>query len=321
MSVGLRRVAGATAIALLTALGGCGSSSQPADAAGSSTRLQMSAAFYPLEFAAERIGGALVHVTNLTRPGAEPHDLELTPRDVITLRRSDLVVYTRGFQPAVDDAVDALTGDAAFDVSDVADLTVHPDDGAATGHDHEHEGHEHGSDEPGPDPHFWLDPVRYAAVVTALGSRMAAVDPRNAAVYRTKAAALVTQLETLDTRYRTGLADCANRDLVTGHAAFGYLAARYGLTQVSVTGISPDREPTASSIAALVRYVREHDVRTVYAETLVSPALTETLARETGTAVLVLDPIEGITRKSAGSDYLEVMASNLEVLRKGQRCR
>ena len=295
----LRLLAAAgTAAFLLT---GC-SSAADEDAAGDTARMPVTAAFYPLQFAAERVGGEHVEVTSLTKPGTEPHDLELTPKAVASLADSRAVVYLAGFQPAVDDAVRSQAGDAALDVTPAADLSV-----LAT-------------DSDGSDPHFWLDPVRLASVATLLGVEFGERDPENAAEYRANAQALVTELTRLDDEFRTGLARCESKELVTGHTAFGYLAQRYGLGQQGIAGVSPDSEPDAAALRELSERVREAGVTTVYAETLVSPALAETVARETGATVAVLDPLEGLSDSSAGSDYLEVMRSNLATLREGQRC-
>ncbi|MEO6790380.1 MAG: metal ABC transporter substrate-binding protein [Ornithinibacter sp.] len=266
-------------------------------------QMAVTASFYPLEFAAERVGGEHVHVTNLTKPGSEPHDLELTPRAVGDLTKSRVVIYLSGFQPAVDRAVDTEAGDAAFDVAPLADLSIVSGEGG------------------GPDPHFWLDPVRYAAVVTAVGERFAAVDPEHANTYRANAATLVSDLGTLDSDIAAGLARCESRDLVTSHTAFAYLAQRYDLGQEGIAGVNPDAEPDAGTLRTLTAFVREHDVSTIYTEALVDPAVAETVARETGAGVAVLDPLEGLTDASAGRNYLEVMRANLATLEKGQRCR
>ena len=299
-------VLGAAAVLAVT---GCGSDSAATDA-GSSERLRVTAAFYPLQWASERVGGDHVVVRGLTKPGAEPHDLELTPKAVAELAASDVVVYLEGFQPAVDEAVATQAKDAAFDVSPSADLTL-----AAT-----EEGGDHAGETSGKDPHFWLDPVRLTGVATAIGERLAAADPENATDYRAAAAALGKDLGALHDEFAAGLEQCRSDELVTGHAAFGYLADRYGLGQEGITGVSPDAEPNAATLRELTEHVRDAGVTTVYAETLVSPALAETIARETGAHVAVLDPLEGITEESAGADYLEVMRANLSALREGQQC-
>ncbi|MGL5865626.1 MAG: metal ABC transporter substrate-binding protein [Dermatophilaceae bacterium] len=334
-----RHLVSAATIAAVLTLAACGSSeaspsagdkSAPGSPSPTAPALAVAAAFYPVQWVSEQVGGDLVEVTGLTKPGGEPHDLELTPKAVAELGESDVVVYLRGFQPAVDSAVDTQAASTAYDVTADANLSV-----AVT--EPEHAGHEHAADEKekavgdeehrdgvGPDgtkdPHFWLDPQRLATVTTALGERFAAADAANAATYRTNATALVAQLRALDTEFDTGLAQCAITDLVTGHAAFAYLAERYGFAQEGIAGVSPDAEPDAATIRELAEHVKEHGVSTVYSETLVDPALAQTVARETGAKVAVLDPIEGLTDASAGKDYLEVMRSNLTTLRTGQEC-
>ncbi|MGL5817510.1 MAG: metal ABC transporter substrate-binding protein [Phycicoccus sp.] len=318
--------------AAVVALAACGSSDGSSSTGGGSTSaseapttpaLAVSAAFYPLQWASERVGGDLVEVTGLTKPGGEPHDLELTPKAVADLAESDVVVYLRGFQPAVDEAADTQAKSAAYDVSADAKLSVAVSEHAHEGEEHA-AGEEEHSDGVGPDgtkdPHFWLDPQRLATVVTALGERFATADAENAATYRENATALVTELRTLDGEFDKGLAQCKVKDLVTGHAAFAYLAERYGFAQEGIAGVSPDAEPDAATIRELAEHVKEHGVSTVYSETLVDPALAQTVARETGAKVAVLDPIEGLTDTSAGKDYLEVMRSNLQTLRTGQEC-
>jgi zinc transport system substrate-binding protein len=293
-----RTLAAATALLALTA---CGSDTATGTDAGGD-RVEVTAAFYPLQWVSERVGGDHVTVTGLTRPGVEPHDLELTPKVVAELAESDLVVHLAGFQPAVDEAVATQAPDAGFDVSPAADLTLAADDDGAT------------------DPHFWLDPLRLRSVATAVAERLATQDPARAADYRAAAAALAGDLEALDAEFTTGLARCGSDDLVTAHAAFAYLADRYGLNQEGIAGVTPDTEPDAATLRELAAFVEERGVRTIYTETLVDPAVAQTLARETGASVAVLDPLEGLTDASAGTDYLEVMRSNLAVLRTGQGC-
>lgn len=297
--------------ALALGLAACGTDGSGTDASG---RLRVVAAFYPLQWIAERVGGRHVVVTNLTTPGVEPHDLELTPRDIAAVDDAALVLHLSGFQPAVDGAI-ADTKAPAFDVADHTDLDL-----TLASAEHGSEESPGGGDHPATDPHVWLDPIRLAEVVDALADTLADRDPAHVAAYRANAAATVADLRRLDRAYRAGLANCANRHLVTGHAAFGYLAHRYHLTQVAIAGISPDTEPSAGQLAAVTRAVERHHVRTVYTETLVSPAVAEAIADEAGVATAVLDPIEGITDDSAGDDYLAVMRSNLATLRAGQPC-
>jgi zinc transport system substrate-binding protein len=270
------------------------------------------ASFYPLQYAAEQVGGKHVQVTSLTKPGAEPHDLELGPRDVVTVGKAKVAIYEKGFQPAVDDAIAQQGGDHALDVSRAArlDLRFTPIE----------EGVSHAEEAGATDPHFWLDPTRYAAVVGAIAERFSAADPAHKSEYEANAKAFTARLASLDGQLRDGLATCRQKELVTSHNAFGYLARRYGMSQVGITGLTPDAEPSPTALAKVTKLVRDHGVRTIYAETLASPAVAQTVARETGAEVAVLDPIEGLTGASAGSNYIEVMQANLRALRAGQDC-
>jgi len=309
---------------LLTAA--CGSGTTSPGAGGQPVQLEVVTAFYPFQFVTERVAGPHARVASLTQPGAEPHDLELTPRQVGSLSTADLVVYEKSFQPAVDEAV-AQSG--AADVLDTATVVPLQPLGDA-GHEHEEgaaaepaegehtadDGHDHGD----LDPHVWLDPTNLATIATAVADRLAALDTAHAADYRANAAALRGELESLDGEFRAGLARCERTDFITTHAAFGYLARRYGLSQIAVSGLSPDAEPSPARVAQVQREAREHGVTTIFSETLVSPAMAEAIAGDLGLRTDVLDPVEGITDASRGSDYLAVMRSNLTALRQAGGC-
>src|SRR2546421_1364342 len=277
------------AIALIAA--GCGAAS------GAKGKTTVAAAFYPLAYAAEQVGGAKVDVRNLTPPGAEPHDIELTPRDVGRLQQADVVLYlSHGFQPAVEQAVAGARGKR---VDVLAGLGLRRGVGDEAGKS---------------DPHVWLDPVLYARIVRRIGAVLG--EPA-------RAAALARRVLALDGDYRRGLAHCARRDFVTSHAAFGYLAARYGLHQIPITGIDPESEPSPQRLRRLIALVRREHVTTVFFERLVSPRLAETVARDAGAKVSVLDPIEGLTpaEQSRGDTYLTIMRRNLQELRSALGCR
>lgn len=275
----------------------------------------MVAAFYPLQFLSERIGGDAVRVTNLAKPGAEPHDLELNPSQVGQVSDAELIVYLKGFQPAVDDAVAQNGGDRAFDVTSVQPLL----DASAGGHNHEGEEEGHAEEGGGKDPHVWLDPTRLAGIGDQLAQRLGAADPDHAADYTTRAAALRADLTALDGEFKTGLATCQRREIVTSHAAFGYLADRYQLDQVGITGLSPDVEPSPQRLAHVIEEAKEHQATTIFFETLVSPKVAETIAGQVGAKTAVLDPIEGLAAGSDG-DYLSVMRTNLQTLKTALSC-
>ncbi|MDN5790070.1 MAG: metal ABC transporter substrate-binding protein [Micrococcales bacterium] len=307
-----RALAGAVLVALTATACGSGAPSSDSDADG---RPRVVTSFYPLAFATERIGGETLDVSTLTKPGAEPHDLELAPQDLTAMAGARLVIYSKGFQPAIDEGIAQVDPARVLDVSGPADLTpmAGPD------------GSEHPSGDKGgaeaKDPHFWLDPHRYAAVARAIEKRLAADDPANAATYHAGTRALVADLDKLDHDFATALRDCTIKDLVTSHSAFGYLAARYGFEQHGISGLSPEAEPSAAALKAITDLVKANGVTTIYQETLVEPHFAETVARSTGARLATLDPVEGITSESPGTDYFEVMRSNLAVLVKGQDCR
>ena len=304
-----------SAVVALVLAGGLALSACGSNAAGTGgDKLEVVTAFYPLQYATEQIAGTHATVTNLTKPGAEPHDLELTPQDVAQVGEAGLVVYLHGFQPAVDDAVEQEAKDKSLEVGTAADLSR-----PAVEEQHA-EGEEAHADELKNDPHFWLDPSRLAKVGEAIAGKLAEVDPDNAQAYKDNAAKLTKDLTALDSEYKQGLASCENKDLVTSHQAFGYLADRYGLTQVGISGLTPEQEPSPAKLAEVSKFVRDHQVRTIYYETLVSPTIAETVARETDAQTAVLDPLEGITDDSAAKDYPGVMRANLQALEKGQSC-
>ncbi|MBQ1011564.1 zinc ABC transporter substrate-binding protein, partial [Micromonospora sp. M51] len=216
--------------------------------------------------------------------------------------------------PAVDDAVAQNGGDRAFDVTSVQPLL----DASAGGHDHEgEEGHTEESG--GKDPHVWLDPTRLAGIGDQLAQRLGTADPDHAADYTARAAALRADLTTLDDEFKHGLATCQRREIVTSHAAFGYLADRYQLDQVGITGLSPDVEPSPQRLAHVIEEAKEHQATTIFFETLVSPKVAETIAGQVGAKTAVLDPIEGLAAGSDG-DYLSVMRTNLRTLQTALGC-
>jgi zinc transport system substrate-binding protein len=307
----VRRLSAALgAVAVLATLAGCGAGTprQPGEP------VRVVAGFYPLQFVAEQVGGDRVTVKNLVQPGAEPHDLELSPRQVADVADADLVVYLAGFQPAVDQAVDLEAVDAALDVGTVVTLLTAP-----TVRDRPDAADEAETAAGGKDPHLWLDPTRLAVVADSVARRLAAVDPPGAAGYLSRAANLRSRLSGLDREYRHALAECARREIVVNHAAFGYLAQRYRLDQIAITGLQPDAEPTPQRLAEVAGEARQHGATTVFFETLVSPAVAQAIASEVGARTAVLDPIEGLPSDSP-ADYLSVMRTNLAALSTALDC-
>ncbi|CAN5283170.1 zinc ABC transporter substrate-binding protein [soil metagenome] len=265
--------------------------------------VKIAAAFYPLEYVSERVAGPYADVTGLTSPGKEPHDLELTIKETADIAMSDLVVYEADFQAAVDDAVGQNAGGDVIDAAAVAGLQPFADEAEVSG----------------PDPHFWLDPLKLATVGDAVADSLADIDPTHADAYASNAADLRADLEDLDRAFTAGLADCERSTIVVSHDAFGYLT-RYGLESAPVAGLSPDAEPTPAGLASLQQLIADDGITTVFGERLASPRLTETLADDMGVQTAVLDPIEGLSDETSGEDYLSLMEQNLTALRKANAC-
>jgi zinc transport system substrate-binding protein len=268
--------------AALAACGGTGSEDSDAST--------VVASFYPLAYAARSVAQPDTRVVNLTPAGVEPHDLELSPKAVQTIRSADLVLLLGdGFQPQVERS--AGSGDRVLELLEAPGVRRLSDD-----------------------PHVWLDPIRYAVLV----ERIATVLDRPEA-----GGGLVARLRRLDRDYRRGLRSCTRREIVTSHDAFGYLADRYGLRQVAITGLSPEAEPTPRRLQEVIDAVRQTGATTVFFETLVSPRIAETVAREAGARTAVLNPIEGLTpdETDRGEDYFSLMRANLRALRTALACR
>lgn len=262
--------------------------------------LSVVANFFPIAEAAEIVGGGFVDVTNLTPAGVEPHDLELTSDDVDTIEDVDVVLYVgSGFQPGVANAA-KRRGDDEVTIDVAAGLI----------------------NAGGDDPHFWLDPALMVEVIDRVLDGLTRADPERAAEFRASAAAYKAKLAALDAGFASGLETCARREIVTAHDAFSYLARRYGLEQLAVTGVTPDAEPAPQRLADLADLIRRRGITTVFYEELVPRDFADTLAREAGVKTAVLSPIEGLTRDEvkAGGGYISVMRSNLAALTAALDC-
>ena len=299
-------LAGVLAVAVIGACGRAGGET------GSGSP-EVAASFYPLAFLAEQIAGDDAEVTNLTPPGTEPHDLELTPRQVAEISEADLLLYLgQRFQPSIEEAA-AETEGRAVDVLEGLDLAAAEAAEEEAEHADEDEAEDHGEW----DPHVWLDPSRFAAVATNVGEILGEIDPDNADGYARRAEELATRLEELNTEFEAGLADCERTEIVVSHDAFGYLAREYGLEQVSIAGIDPEAEPSPARVAEVADLAAEHGVTTIFFETLLSPDIAETIAAEVDVRTEKLDPLEG---PPDGTDYFGAMRANLHALQTALGC-
>lgn len=274
---------------------------------GAPDRPTVVASAYPLAWAAERIAGDRATVVNLTPPGVEPHDLEISSDDLAEIAKADIVVYLgSGFQPSVERAIETNAQGTAIDLLDGRELLVTP----------------LGSSTTFVDPHVWLDPDRMREIAADIEAALAEADPDSAALYESNLAELDAKLAALDSEYESSLATCDSRAIVTSHAAFAYLTGAYALTQYPVV-VAPDAEPNPGDMADLVELVDIEGVTTIFTETLASPRVADALASEAGVTTQVLDPLEGLTPEAdqAGADYLSIMRDNLAKLRVALGCK
>jgi len=293
------RPVGLALIAIVLVAGGACSS---AGAGKSDGKLSVVAGFYPLAEAARKIGGTVVDVRNLTPPGVEPHDLELTPKTIAAIQSSDVVLYLgHGFAPAIEQAAQDAQGEAV-DLLDGMSLRQGISEEGQTGS--------------ATDPHIWLDPVLYRRMADRIALVLSREKPEAASTFTANARSFDADLSDLDQDYRDGFSSCARDLIVTSHAAFGYLSARYHLVQQPISGLSPDAEPSPKRLAQLAELVRREGVTVIFTEELVSPKVAQTLAREVGVTTQVLNPLEGLTKTEVanGDDYLSVMRKNLKIL-------
>ncbi len=272
-------------------------------------KMQVTTSFYPLYFFASQIGGEKVNVYNITPAGAEPHDYEPTAQDMTHIDASK-VLFLSG------NSLEAWGEKIRQNIDTTRTRTVTVGEGLATQQ----------SSEDGKqvvDPHVWLNPVLAEKMVDKITMALTQADEQNAPYYEENSTALKQKLQNLDAEYRTGLMMCAQKSIVTSHAAFGYLASAYGLNQVAIAGISPDAEPSQKTLSDIANFVEKNNVHYIFFENLLSPKLAETLARETGAKTLVLDPLEGISEEDQrlGKDYFTVMQQNLKNLELALSCQ
>jgi len=306
--------------------------------------LTVSTSFYPIQYLAESIGGKLVKVSTVTPSNVEPHDFELSGKETAELGKADIIAYVPGFQPSLDKAVKEVgSGPTVVDLSKPANLVHHEgveeehehgdeasgdasaaatdaatSESSEAGHDehsHAEGGEEHGSDL---DPHFWLDPQRMIAAAETLEASFAKIDPANANDYKAGLDKLKTALTGVDNQYKQGLTSCQHKTFITSHAAFGYMAERYGLTQASISGIDPETEPSPAEMANIKSVVEKTGVKTIFTEELVSDAPAKAIAAETGAETSVLSPLES---KPERGDYTDAMTTNLERLKSAMVCK
>ncbi len=262
------------------------------------TKLSVVASVYPLSYLASELGGDRVEVTTITPAGAEPHDYEPTAQDMAVIEQSKLLIMNgSGLEPWGDKVNELFRG---------SKITIINASGKSTG-----------------DPHLWLSPQLAKTEAAAIALGLIKIDPTNKAYYQQREVRLDQALDELDAMYKNGLVNCRQKDFVTSHAAFGYLATEFGLNQIPISGLSPDEEPSAQKLAEIANFVRNHQITYIFFERLVSPKLADTIAKETGAQTMVLDPLEGVTENDLrnGKTYITIMQENLAHLRTALECQ
>lgn len=294
------------ALAALILLVGCGSNKAKVATPDGVPKIKVVATVYPVYEFVKQVGGDKTDVVMLIPPGAEPHDWEPTAKDITRIKEAKIFAYHgSGFEPVEKLLTkDVLGTTVPVEVSKGVSKLVesHEDD------KHGHEG----------DSHMWLDPLSAQQEVNNILAALTAADEKNAAYYKENAGKFNKQLADLDQEYKKTLGNIVRKDIITSHEAFGYLATRYGLHQVGIMGLSPDAEPTPDKMAEITNFCREHKVKYIFFETLASPKLAQTIAKETGAELLVLNPIENLTEEEMkqGKNYLSIMKENLANLEK-----
>lgn len=271
-----------------------------------SDKVSVAASFYPLYDFAQAVGGSHVTVTNITPAGAEPHDYEPAPRDLITAQRAQVFIYDGG---TLEPWVDKFLGDyrnvpvRASNHIALHTATIEGQSGVK-------------------DPHFWLDPVLAQTIVKNIERGLIQADPSHRSDYTKNANAYIAQLQRLDHDFKTDLSDCRQHQIISSHEAFGYLAARYNFSVTSIAGISPDEEPSAGKLAEIADLAKREQIKYIFFESLVSPRLADTIAQESGAKTLVFDPLEGLTQdaQKQGKNYVTVQRENLANLRTALAC-
>lgn len=272
-------------------------------------KLLVTASFYPLAEFAKRVGGEKVDVVNVTPAGTEAHEYEPTPQDIIAVQKAKIFLYQgSGFDPWAEKAAADLSPGktTVIKMTEKFNLRTLEENNQKT-----------------QDPHIWLDPVLAQRQVEIIRDELIAVDPANGDYYKSNTDAFISDLRRLDEFIRKSLANCEIKDFIVSHEAFGYFADRYGLNGISISGIDPGEEPDAKRLGELAGIAREKNIAYIFFETLVSPKLAETVAREAGIKTEVLNPVEGLNSEEVktGNNYLSVMENNSLNLRKALRCK
>ncbi len=282
---------------------------QPSQKQTQDNKTLITTSFYPLYFLTKEITGDRAEVINLTKTGGEPHDYEPSTKDIMTIENSQLLIVNGAFFESwlgkFDNEINTNNKQILKVAENLADLKFEEDGILET------------------DSHVWLDPVLAQKEVELINEKLKEIDPNNTKNYQENTEKLLQKLAELDNEFKLGLANCQNDKVITSHAAFAYLAKRYGFEQIAIQGLNPDEDPSPAKIAATTKLARENNISYIFFETLVSPKISETIAKEIGAGTLVFNPIEGLSdeEEQSGENYFSIQRENLTSLRLALNCQ
>ncbi len=308
---------------ILFLLAGCGSAQNPPagnskDGEGSGDKLSVYTSFYPMYDFASKVGGDKVNIVNMVPAGTEPHDWEPTASDVSGLENAAVFIYNgAGMEHWVEDVLKSLQNKELIAVEASKGLTL-----MEGHHDHEDEDEhkeedKHSEEEEEYDPHVWLSPLNAKQQMENIKNSFIQADPGNKDYYEANYTKYAEDFDALDKEFKDTLSSLTKKDIIVSHEAFGYLCKAYGLNQIGIEGLSPDSEPDPARMAEIIEFAKEHKVKVIFFEELVSPKVAETIADATKAETVVLSPIEGLSEEqiAAGDDYFSVMRQNLKELK------
>ncbi|HIH7875288.1 TPA: metal ABC transporter solute-binding protein, Zn/Mn family [Streptococcus suis] len=291
-------------------LGACGNSTASEDG-----KLNIVTTFYPVYEFTKQVAGDEANVDLLVKAGTEVHGYEPSAKDIARIQEADAFVYeNENMETWVHDVEGSIDTEKVNVISATEGMLLLPGgEEEHEGHNHSEEGHSHAYD-----PHVWLSPERAITLVENIRDSLVAKYPEKKDAFETNAAAYIEKLDALDAKYSETLSAAKQKYFVTQHTAFAYLALDYGLKQVSITGVAADEDPTPSRLAELTEYINKYGIKYIYFEENASKSVAETLAKETGVQLDVLNPLESLTDEDMknGKDYISVMEDNLTALEK-----
>ncbi|MDR1568387.1 MAG: ZinT/AdcA family metal-binding protein [Streptococcaceae bacterium] len=270
--------------------------------------------FYPMYDFTQNVVGDEGDVTLLIGAGIEPHDYEPSAKDIAKINDADAFVYNNeNMETWVPKLEKSLKKEDVKVIKASENILLLPGGEEEDDEDHDSKAHSHALD-----PHVWLDPVLAIKEVENIRDQLSKAYPKKKAIFTENADQYIAKLKALDTEYRDSLTSAKQKNFVTQHAAFHYLALEYGLNQVAISGLSPDQEPSSARLAELKGYIQENNIKYIYFEENASDKIAKTLADEANVELDVLNPLEGLTKaeQKAGENYISVMQSNLKALEK-----